>query len=655
MPLSRVNCFSFILLFNFSTCCFSATPPIPTSPSKQQNNHILETLALKPQWLHLLHYHQVGLFSRFESQADDPDFFFSEEGKTNPLTELKASIKAFENSTFSDDSAICQFPARYAWIQRQLGNKQLQLAQCQKYQKWHAKIDPQSLTLVFPAAYLNSPSSMFGHTFIRIDRASSSNPLLDYTVNYAANADPADNELIFTYKGLSGGYPGVFSILPYYQKVKEYSHLESRDVWEYTLSLSTEEVEQFVRHVWEIQNSHFDYYFFTENCSYHLLTVLDAASERFNFSDQFYVSVKPSDTVRVIEKSGLVESSSFRPAILNVMNHQLNQLDKKLQTKAKELVESEIAIPELLKNLNTKQKAQSLELAYQYGRYLAVRKKNKRPNQGKRTIELLSARSKISEKKVFDDTPTPKFRDDQGHNSHRLESSFGHDGDRDFAQIGLRMAYHDLLDNAPGYLKGARLEMFNLQFRHTFSETSSQNKHSAKTASNTPSKTPSRTRLQSLDLINIASFTPRNTFITPTSWHVSAGLKRYDSEPDELSIFLAGGAGVSYQFSNQQFYALADAELTADNDIEKGFRGALGPHIGWLSQHENWSATLEFSKLFDLAGAEFNTHKVEFGLSKNLSQHWQLRLKTSYKQFDSALSSKAEYEHNSSLSIMHYF
>jgi len=653
MHLSHASCFSSILLFIFSACCFSATQPTPT---KQLNKQNIEALALNPQWLHLLHYHQAGLFSRFESQADDPDFFFSEEGKINPLAELKASIKAFENSNFDDDSAICQFPARYAWIQTSIENKKLEkkerhLAQCQEYQKWYAQIDPQSLTLVFPAAYLNSPSSMFGHTFIRIDRASGNNPLLDYTVNYAANADPDDNELIFTYKGLSGGYPGVFSTLPYYQKVKEYSHLESRDVWEYKLSLSTEEVEQFIRHVWEIQNSHFDYYFFTENCSYHLLTILDAASERFNFSDQFYLSVKPSDTVRVIEQSGLVESSSFRPATLSIMNHQLGQLDQTLRSKVKALVESETAIPNILNKLSSKQKAQALEFAYQYSRYLAVRKKKKHPNQGKRTIELLSARSKLPETKVFDDIPAPKIRDDQGHNSHRFESSFGHDGNQDFAQIGLRMAYHDLLDNAPGYIKGARLEMFNLQLRHTFSETSSLNKNSAKASP----KALSKTRLQSLELINIASFTPRNTFITPTSWHVSTGLKRYPSEPNELSVFLTGGAGVSYQLENHQFYALAGAEFNADNDIEKGFRAALGPSIGWFTQRETWSTTFEFSRLFELAGAKFKAQQAELGVAKKLSKHWQLRLKTSYQQFDSALTGKTEYQHNGSIGALYYF
>ena len=53
-------------------------------------------------------------------------------------------------------------------------------------------------------------------------------PLAAYALNYAANANPSDNGAFYAYKGIFGGYPGVFSIVPYYQKIKEYSELENR-------------------------------------------------------------------------------------------------------------------------------------------------------------------------------------------------------------------------------------------------------------------------------------------------------------------------------------------------------------------------------------------------------------------------------------------
>ena len=65
--------------------------------------------------------------------------------------------------------------------------------------------------------------------------------------------------------------------MPYYVKVQEYSNMESRDLWEYELTLSAAQVSRLVMHAWETRATHFDYYFFSRNCSYQLLALLEAA------------------------------------------------------------------------------------------------------------------------------------------------------------------------------------------------------------------------------------------------------------------------------------------------------------------------------------------------------------------------------------------
>jgi hypothetical protein len=76
------------------------------------------------------------------------------------------------------------------------------------------------VTLVFPTAYLNQPSSMFGHTFLRIDRNGQDDRsrLHSYAINYGA-VTGNDGGVMFAFKGLMGGYPGTVSIMPYYKKV----------------------------------------------------------------------------------------------------------------------------------------------------------------------------------------------------------------------------------------------------------------------------------------------------------------------------------------------------------------------------------------------------------------------------------------------------
>jgi len=628
-----------ILILVFSTQSISKEL---TSNKKQKiNTYKLELLSQDSQWLDLLHYHRIGLIASFESQADDQDFFLSHDGKHNAYSEIKATVKAFLQTQKNEKtSAQCQFPARLNWLRSKLGENFFPSHTCSEYDQWFKKIDAKSITLIFPAAYLNSPSSMFGHTLIRINRLSGKNSLLDYSVNYAANADPSDNELTFTYKGLSGGYPGVFTVLPYYEKVNEYSFLESRDVWEYELKLDKEEVDQFVRHTWEIRNTYFDYYFFDENCSYHLLTILDAASPRMRLSDQFKLAAIPADTVRVISDADLIGSIKYRPSTLSLMKDMLNQVSQNTREIAKKLAQPSSDLTKNTRNLSDVEKAQTLELAYQYSRYLSVHKKQQTKALNKQAVALLSARSKVAVKNIYNPYPTPEFRDDQGHFSKRLATEFGienpNKGDKtEYVQLGFRMAYHDLLDPIPGYIKGAKLEMFNFELRQNIDH--------------------HNTRIQSIRFIDIASLSPRNELITPISWHVSTGFKRPDSAKDELTAFFTSGAGASYQWDDQLFYTLLNGELNLDNDIRNGYRIASGPRIGWLTQNNNWSAGIEANFLYDVFGAEFKEHNVNIGLSYSFNKKWQMRVESNYKQYFIENSNTTHYEHENTLSIMHYF
>ncbi len=595
----------------------------------------LEEVSRDQQWLQLLHYHQTGFFPAFESQADDQEFFFASDGNTNPLSELVATINAFNNPSSDGNSARCKFPARRHWIENKL---QLVFPEsnCDEFEKWFEKIDAGGITLIFPAAYLNSPSSMFGHTLFRIDRKSGGNALLDYSVNYAANADPDDNELVFSYKGLSGGYPGVFSILPYYQKVKEYSFLESRDVWEYSVDINADEIAQFLRHVWEIKSTHFDYYFFTENCSYHLLTLLDAASPRFNLTQNFRLHAIPSDTVKVMETAGLLKDPIFRPSIQSQMEHMRKEMSAEERAIAKSLVEDDLDIKASLSSYSPDKQAQILELAYQYARYLSVRKKQISKQANQRAIALLSARSKVSTVEAFAAFPTPAFRDDQGHGSQRIDLGYGYESKQHFFDAGLRMAYHDHLDPIPGFIKGAQLEMFHLRLRQYVDS----------------SKGP---RLQSLKFIDIASLSPRNELLTPTSWRVSTGLKRHDYQPGELAPYLEGGAGRSWLWEQHQFSLLLSTEINADNDYNKGFAANAGPEISWLIQLPDWSLKVSSKRYFHLAGADFGGFDASVELGINLYRDWQIAFQARYRHADHEHGDFFDEDSAASTSLRYYF
>ena len=56
----------------------------------------------------------------------------------------------------------CKFIARYQWLKQQLNFdiKRLPTQPCPKFDAWLEQLQPAGLTLIFPTAYLNNPSSI---------------------------------------------------------------------------------------------------------------------------------------------------------------------------------------------------------------------------------------------------------------------------------------------------------------------------------------------------------------------------------------------------------------------------------------------------------------------------------------------------------------
>lgn len=569
----------------------------------------VERLAEESNWLHLLHYHKTGMVPLGGSQVDDARFFLSETGAHDPLAEMQASLAAFRlPDSGTGDHAGCQFPARFHWLKQRLPGEGLVRPQCPELDAWLKTIDGVGLSLVFPAAYLNSPSSMFGHTLFRVQRRGGGNPLLDYAVNYAANADPDDNQLIFSIKGLSGGYPGVFTIVPYYDKIKEYSFLDSRDVWEYDLRLTEAEVTQFLRHVWELKELEVDYYFFTENCSYQLLTLLDAASERFDYTRHFRVRAIPADTVRVLVEDDLVADTRYRPSQMTSLSQQLEQLSPEERLAVVTAVEDPQWQAEDLSGLREDRQSAVLEVAYAYARYLSAKLKRSEPHLGQRTIRLLSLRASMSTPASFAAVDVPAVRDDQGHETLRLESGFGRQRGENYLQLGIRAAYHDLLDPPSGYPPGSQLEMFQLLFRQGLGTS-----HSA--------------QFEALRFIDIRSYTPVNALVKPVSWGVGFGLDR-DAEDRELGAYLEGQGGRTWALApGLSAQALLDGRVWSSLDDQ---RVGAGPSLGLLRQGDDWSAHLQTQWLYGMAELDSWTGSTALGLTWNPLREIQLRLKNEY-------------------------
>ncbi|MCB0412351.1 MAG: DUF4105 domain-containing protein, partial [Bdellovibrionales bacterium] len=299
-----------------STVCFEQNS-VKASEQKLWEN---------PEWLGMVHYRE-GWFHPV-SEADGDFFFLSPNGASSPKEELFATIKSLcdnlRRKTPAEKipfiQARCQFPAREGFLEgKGLGG--WTKPECPDLEDWKRRVGSERVHMVFSSYYANNPSSVFGHTLLRFDRTDQVsgmpiNPLLNYGVNFAGETNTS-NGVLFAILGMTGGFKGKFASLPYYYKVREYSDFDARDLWEYELNLTPDQIQRLLNNIWEQGFSFYNYYYFTENCSYHLLTALDVAVPEYHLDRKIPYWVIPIDSVKAVSQRspGLVKSVHFRPSL----------------------------------------------------------------------------------------------------------------------------------------------------------------------------------------------------------------------------------------------------------------------------------------------------------------------------------------------------
>jgi len=591
--------FSATFYFIFSLCLLILTPhqswADSTKPSAPKNLGLNQK-----QWLNLLQFRPSDWNNSLQSEVDSPDFFLSKSGKHDPQSELEATITQLSETS----SLQCKFPARAQWLHQQglLTNLKTSSNDCPDLHKWLKQFKAKSISLIFPAAYLNSPSSMFGHTFLRVDQnnQTETNQLLAQTINFAANVNHDDPEFLFAYRGLFGGYPGVVTVKPYYEKAKEYTEIENRDIWEYKLNFTDEEIERLLLHTWELLPIYFDYYFFDENCAYRILTLLDVARPSLNLTEQFFTYAIPSDTLRSLGTSNLISDVRYRPSMATQLKLKVGILPDHYHQIALAIAQPNADLDKLgFKNIPINDQVSVLEVAFDHLRYQSQQKKIPRKEVAEHSLKLLKLRSQLSANSPFPQVPAPTVRDDEGHKTFELSLSQGNTHNTEFSRLTLRPAYHDLLDPSAGYPDGAQIKFLEttIDFRET-----------------------GTTRLASFTGLNITSLTPRNDFFKPISWRVDAGLYRkyLPNSDDPLTATLNIGAGHSYNIGNQKLYALVETQIQHHHSLPSNYSANLGLNAGWLTTQDNWQQQLSFIHTNNVAGYNHYYNELSWQLSYHL-------------------------------------
>lgn len=560
------------LILSFLFCTFSY--------SSELNTFVEQTkLYENPYWSKLLHYRNG------ESEIDSDNFFISKNGKYNLKEELFETINSLEKGT---NSVLCRFPLRVKWLKENIPNLNITQYSCEELDKFISLVDGKFVTMVFPTAHINSPASMYGHTFIRIS-SNEETPLISNAVNYAA-ATTDTNGLIFAYKGLFGEYEGRYSILPYYEKIKEYNNLEQRDIWEYDLDLTQDEIDKLVLHTYELKDSYSDYFFFKENCSYNVLWLLEVARPSLDLVSQFDFKTVPLDSIKILQKYNLIKNTNFRYSSMRKMKFILNE-----KIENKEYVKGFIKEDNELNNsLSTEDKISYLDLKISYLQYQRANNEYDKDEYLKKYLQLLKERSSYKQASTYD-IKTP-FNPIDSHDSARV--SFFYNNNDSF-EFSAKPVYNDMYDISDGYLQGAYIDFFDVNIKKEKDENA---------------------RLDRFTLLKIKSLAPQDLIFKPISWGIDVGYEHFKQRNDYLKV--KPEIGVTFGQNRDFIYLMAGSNLYYKNSEQLY---SIGSTIGFITNRfDNLKLGINYSydkynkDLKNNQFEAFSTYKLDRNLALNI-------------------------------------
>lgn len=575
------------------------------------------------EWQVLLHYHK-NLWEGYTSEADGSAFFLASDGKTNPESELEATLtKLFSDELVGRTAqyAQCAFPARYHWLKSVLAIDDRRLAPkpCDRFIDWLSAMNPAGITVIFPSAFMNNPSSMFGHLLLRIDQNGQTEQtrILAYTINYAAEVT-SSNPAMYAYLGMTGGFKGYFSTMPYYLKVQEYRDFESRDIWEYRLNLSREQVLQMLRHAWELGNTYFDYFYLKENCSYHILSLLEAADPSLHLTDQFVVWTIPTDTIRLImSQPGLVGDIVSRPSLTSQIEGTNATLSDQERTWLSRIAKDpQTAQTATFRQLPQDRQAFVLDVVAHYLRFLGLTDERHAASYRDRYRAVLVARSTIRVKPPALTIPPLTDAPEKGHLTRRAGVGFGWRQDEFFEEINLRPAYQDLLDPEIGYTPHAQIEFLAAKFRH-------YEKHD-------------QYRLERLAVVDIISLSPMDRLFHRPSWKVGLTWETVRREGcrycGSLNFNVGPGAALETHWLRRELYfAFAELDVNYSHAFEENHRAGGGGTIGLLVDlTDRWKMLASATYLTYPLGEHSDNTKLSFQQRFTLTKNWIVRVELNH-------------------------
>ncbi|MGN0729190.1 Lnb N-terminal periplasmic domain-containing protein [Treponema sp.] len=424
-----------------------------------------------PYWKTLLHYKR-SLFHKNKSLVDDPLFFCAKNGKTNPKAELEATIKAFFSPAPKPDErhAIERFPGRFKWLctQLNLSESDFPYNGDALYRSIIEKVKPGDTYLVFPTGFLKNPASVFGHTFLLVESQGTTR-LLANSINYGAVTNISGG-VTYALLGLFGGFRGYFGFVPYYEKIKQYANMDMRDIWEYRLDFTEEEKDRMLRHVFDLSGIYSRYFFISENCSYNLLFLIEAARPQTDITNVLSGVVEPIETVKTIYRLGLAQQAEYRPSIYSKVEIQKPALTRKQNRYIKDVCLGKKTVQDFpFQDEPPEIQAQIWNLASDYLTALLNSRKITPEEYRPRFVQVLSARRKLGKIELPETSQAPQSPEN-AHGSKKISVHGGKDREGAYTGLEFRLTAHEQLERPAGYSSNSELVFGDIDVRYNIED-----------------------------------------------------------------------------------------------------------------------------------------------------------------------------------------
>ena len=617
--------FFFFFSFSFYFSLFSSNIDSLISKIHSSSYH------LDKQWLLLLHYQKKG--AAYKSSASNQHFFLSSDGQTNPKSELLATVTSFFQPVpvKEEEHTICLFPARFLWFKQTFDLKQYTIPKpnCHEYNTFLQKMQGEQLSLVFSSANMNEAATFFGHTMLRFDKFDTGDEE-DRTLSVVADIVTTTKDkpiLIGMLSGVFHGFSSIVQLSDFQSKIQEYAFIENRNLWEYQLNFSKEEMLWILAHAWEIDYGGFRYSFFTENCSYFNIYLLELARPTLNLLQFFsHRWTTPAETIlEVFKNKNLVTSSVFYPSNTEDYKKIYSLLNYKERSLVRELIKNPNVIVPTNKNINTSTVLNAAMRGIWVGmpsNKIAKEKFIESKNPISDNLESIAVSNNISPASYTQPNDTDPSK---GLPPNALSIAGGYSSSGWFTALSYRPVFHDILDSPLGYLPFMEVAILKSQWRYY---------GDAK-----------KFDLENLTFIKIISLNSIEYNIWKSSWLVDTGIrslymegfkspiKKYNSINLALAYYFKFGYGASFKLrfipKDFIFYSLLNLVFESSFNFLHGVRLAPVPTVGFIwrfTSKISWVTSLEYHYFFfsDINQSQYGRLVLQSGFNINLYKHFAL-------------------------------